>query len=235
MSTTITRHPEADTLMSYAAGSLPEPLAAAMAAHAAMCRHCCSELRDMELIGATLLAEAAAHDTQDGKVAAVPTPPPPVARARSEPPPAAAETAAGLPEPLARRCCLTLDSIPWKRLLPGVWHHHLPLSPGVRGDLRLVRIAPGRKLPTHGHGASELTLVLDGAFADEVGVYGRGDIQDIDYRTEHQPVADRKLGCICLIACDRSLRFKGWLGLLLRLFGPRRRSDGRGRAQAATS
>jgi putative transcriptional regulator len=233
MSTTITRHPEADTLMSYAAGSLPEPLAAAMAAHAAMCGECRRELRDMELIGSVLLAEAAAHDPADGKVAVPPARSPPVAPRHDGPLPAAA-TAAGLPEPLASKCCLTLDTIPWKRLLPGVWHHRLPLSPGVRGDLRLVRIAGGRKLPMHGHGASELTLVLDGAFADEVGVYRRGDIQDIDYRTEHQPVADRKLGCICLIACDRALRFKGWRGMLLRLFGPRRR-DGRGRAQAATS
>jgi len=233
MSTTITRHPEADTLMSYAAGSLPEPLAAAMAAHAAMCGECCRELRDMELIGVALLAEAAVPDPPGGKLAAPPAPPLPVAPAPGQPSPAAA-TATGLPEPLASKCCLTLDSIPWKRMLPGVWHHRLPLSPGVRGDLRLVKIAAGRKLPTHGHGASELTLVLDGAFSDEIGEYRRGDIQDIDYRSEHQPVADRKLGCICLIACDRSLRFKGWLGLLLRLFGPRRKG-GQGRAQPATS
>jgi putative transcriptional regulator len=235
MSTTITRHPEADTLMSFAAGSLPEPLSAAMAAHAAMCGDCCRELRDMELIGAALLAEAAATPgALDDKVAVPPAPPPPVAPPPGQPSPAA-RTATGLPEPLASKCCLTLDSIPWTRMLPGVWHHRLPLSPGVRGDLRLVRIAAGRKLPTHGHGASELTLVLDGAFSDEIGEYRRGDIQDIDYRREHQPVADRKLGCICLIACDRPLRFKGWFGLLLRFFGPRRKRRAQGRAQPAPS
>ena len=33
MSKTIMRHPDPATLMSFAAGSLPEPLAAVMAAH----------------------------------------------------------------------------------------------------------------------------------------------------------------------------------------------------------
>jgi putative transcriptional regulator len=104
-----------------------------------------------------------------------------------------------------------------------MWHHRLALSPGVRGDLRLVKLVAGRRLPAHGHGGSELTLVLDGAFADETGEYFRGDIQDIDDQTEHRPAADRKLGCICLIANDRGLRFKGLLGLLSRLLRGRRR------------
>jgi len=200
-----------------------------------MCRDCRGELHDMELIGAALLAEAAPRDAPGGKVAAPPAPPRPAVPMPSRPLPAAG-SAGILPEPLASRCCLTLDTIPWKRFVPGVWHHRLPLSPGVRGDLRLIRLAPGRRMPLHGHGGSELTLVLDGAFIDTSGEYRRGDIQDVDYRTDHRPMGDKKLGCVCLIASDRQPRFKGWFGLLLRLFGPRpRRGDGRGRAQPATS
>ena len=52
-------------------------------------------------------------------------------------------------------------------------------------------IAAGRKLPTHGHGASELTLVPDGAFTDEIGEYRQGDIQDIDL-SDRAPAGGRQ-------------------------------------------
>ena len=120
-----------------------------------------------------------------------------------------------LPEPIARQYGLTFDSIPWKRLAPGVWHHRLPLSPGVKGDLRLLKIVAGRQMPEHGHGGEELTLVLEGAYADDSGQYCRGDVQDVDDEIEHRPVADRNTGCICLIASERPAKFKGIVERLL--------------------
>ena len=70
-------------------------------------------------------------------------------------------------------------------------------------------------MPDHGHGGSELTLVLDGAYADETGEFRRGDIQDVDDEVEHRPVADKELGCICLIASERPARFKSLVGRLM--------------------
>jgi putative transcriptional regulator len=61
----------------------------------------------------------------------------------------------------------------------------------------------------HGHRGSELTLVLAGAFADATGAYHRGDVQDPDDETEHQPAADKESGCICLIASERPPRLIG--------------------------
>ena len=120
-----------------------------------------------------------------------------------------------LPPTIARHFGLTCDSIPWKRLGPGIWHHRLALSPATVGDLRLLKIAAGRKMPDHGHGGSELTLVLDGAYIDETGAYLRGDMQDVDDEVDHQPVADSKTGCICLIASEQPARFNGfWVRLL---------------------
>ncbi len=72
-------------------------------------------------------------------------------------------------------------------------------------------------MPDHGHGGAELTLVLDGAYADQTGEYGAGDIQDVDENVEHTPMADSGTGCICLIASESPARFKGWIG---RLFQP---------------
>ncbi len=211
MSEAIRRHPEAATLMSYAAGTLCEPLAAVVTAHLAMCGNCRHEVEDLELIGAGLLGAIAPAVGPTIRIPQRPldcetlTDAPVVERRRTD----------HLPAPIAQVYGLSFDTIPWKRLGPGVWHHRLELSAGVEGDLRLLKIGPGREMPDHGHGGSELTLVLDGAYTDETGEYRRGDLQDADEDFEHRPVADKTVGCVCLIASERPARFKSIVGKLL--------------------
>lgn len=213
MTSHIQRHPDSATLMFFVAGGLAEPLAAATAGHLSMCAICRSEVRDLELIGAALLqaepcSEASAPVTACG--------PPPDG---SEAPVAGATSydvqRDALPEPIARRYGITLDTVRWKRLGPGVLHHRLALSPGVEGDLRLLKIAAGARMPEHGHGGGELTLVLHGAYRDETGCYRRGDLQDVGEEIEHRPIADEETGCVCLIASERPARFKGIIGRVL--------------------
>jgi putative transcriptional regulator len=211
--TTIICHPDPATLMSFAAGTLAEPLAAVVAAHVDMCEACRCEVDDLDLVGALLLAEVAPGR---GAVSRAPATLPVIARAEADVGPGRhADPSGRLPRRLAAAYQLSFDSIPWKRLGPGVWHHRLPLGAGGRGDLRLLKIGPGRVMPDHGHGGGELTLVLDGAYSDETGTFRRGDIQDIDESVEHTPVADRDTGCICLIASERPARFKGLVGRLI--------------------
>lgn len=211
MTTEINHHPDEATLMSYSAGTLAEPLAAVVAAHVSMCSRCRADVADMELLGATLLLS----EPVAGGSLAVPKRPMEVSvaglqRAASEP--------SLLPHPIAAAYGLSLDTIPWKRLGPGVWHHKLPLTASGSGDLRLLRIGPGRAMPDHGHGGSELTLVLDGAYSDITGTYRRGDIQDVDEEIDHKPVVDKGGECICLIASEHPARFKSLIGRLIQPF-----------------
>lgn len=205
----IKHHPDDATIVSYAAGTLTEALSAIVAAHISMCPRCRDEVKDLELLGATLMLS-----TNDiGSPLAVPTAPETVVVAQPK-----LETAnSGLPIPIARAYGLSAAAIPWKRLGPGIWHHRLALNPGVTGDLRLLRIGPGRRMPDHGHGGAELTLVIDGAYSDVTGIYRRGDIQDLDESIEHQPIVDQAAPCVCLIASEHPARFKG---LFSRLFQP---------------
>jgi len=201
--TTIRHHPDSATLMSFAAGALAEPLAAACSVHASMCATCREALRDMELLGAALLG------TTDGSGARVRAPVKPLeTQERPERDSLKKASANELPPPLARKYGLALDQIPWKRLAPGVWQHHLALSPGAQGELYFIKLAPGCRLPLHGHTGAELTVVLTGAFSDVSGEFRRGDLQDID-KIEHQPLGDRDEGCICLVAAEGPYLLKG--------------------------
>ena len=211
----IKHHLDPATLMAYSAGTLGEALSAVASAHIEMCPQCRKEMRGLDMVGAMMLealrvnADAAmmrpASIASAGMVVALPL------RDQAR----AAPTDMDTPANFARRIGVDLASVAWRRLGPGVWHHRIKLSPGVQGDLRLLKIAPGKRMPMHGHGGTELTLVLDGAYHDESGCYRGGDVQDIDGDEEHLPIADEKLGCICVVASERPARYKNIVNRLL--------------------
>jgi putative transcriptional regulator len=70
-------------------------------------------------------------------------------------------------------------------------------------------------VPDHGHNGIEMTLVLQGSFADETGTFGVGDLEVADEELEHTPVAGEGLPCICLAATDAPLRFRTLMPRLL--------------------
>ncbi len=202
---TIKFHPAPENLLSCAAGSMPEALAAVMASHMAMCPRCRRELAIFDEVGAALLEELAPE-----KVKAAPGLPGRVSAAATgwvqD-----AEVSGDVPEPLRAVVGARLDEIKWRRLAPGVWVHTVALSEHSKASLRFIRVAPGLRLPDHGHSGSELTLVLQGRFDDAFGSYGVGDVLEMDEGSEHSPVAAPGGDCICLIASEGPARYSGFL------------------------
>ena len=98
-------------------------------------------------------------------------------------------------------------------LAPGVRHAVLLRGP-TEGTLRLLRVRPGTALPRHAHRGTKLTLVLEGAFADETGRHGPYDLVEVEGEESHRPVAEEPADCVCLIATEGRLRFGGLLGAL---------------------
>jgi putative transcriptional regulator len=203
---TITRHLDEATLMSFAAGSLPQALAAVAAAHVSMCAHCRDEVAFLERVGATLLADL------PGAPMARPGPAMPAIDEPLRGPVSAPD--GEVPAPLARLVGRSLDAVRWRWIAPGLWH--LPLSIGGPGALQLLKGSPGVRVPEHGHGGGELTLVLRGALLDRSGRYGPGDVADIDEDVEHHsPSADPDAGCICVVANEQPSRFRNLVARLL--------------------
>jgi putative transcriptional regulator len=207
----IAHHLDDATLMSCAAGTLPPALAAVAASHIGQCRHCREALAQAERIGGALLASLAPVSLTDAE--------PPMLPDGSMPAPsrqiAAPAPAGEVPSPLARLVGGSLDAVRWRPLGLGVWHHRVPLAGPGGGDLRLIKVSPGRGLPAHGHNGAELTLVLRGAYQDEIGRFAQGDVADLDEAVAHRPVADATTGCICVLACERPARFHGLLARLM--------------------
>lgn len=204
MTSSISHHPDAVTLVDYATGALAPSLAAVVATHLLLCSKCRMGVRTLEAVGGALL------DGRNEHGAALPPAPVPATRASEAATPG--DSVQGLPRAALEAFGLG-EAIPWKPLGLGV--RHCRIRTGLRGgDLRLMKIAPGTAVPEHGHGGTELTLVLAGAFADATGTYRRGDVQDVDGDVEHQPRVTPDAECICLVASVAPARFTTLVGRL---------------------
>ena len=213
---TINHHPDIATLMAFSAGSLDEPYATVVATHLAMSEGGRHTLRGINAIGGALLESEAEARMSAGSLDRL------MGALGGDPievsPPV--QEGAGVPLPLQRYLPNGLDGVRWKWTGPGVATADLDWGKDGKSRLMLLRVAAGRRVPEHGHGGQELTLILQGAYRDRFGVFAVGDIADHDEDVEHQPIAEPGEDCICLVAVDAKLTFRGRLMRALQpLFG----------------
>lgn len=199
--------PEA-MLVAYAAGSLEHPFALIVAAHVSLCEECRAQLGAHEAVGGALLETQPKHAVSTSMKEAILAQLDDVPLAEPDP---AYERSGAYPGPVVQ----ALKGAPprWKAVGGGV--RQALLHADDNGSARLLYIPPGKAVPDHGHNGIELTLVLQGAFSDETGRFGVGDLEVADDTLEHTPVAEHGAPCICLAATDAPLRFNSLIPRLL--------------------
>ncbi|MDC7806984.1 ChrR family anti-sigma-E factor [Luteimonas sp BLCC-B24] len=203
-------HPDPSTVLAYAAGSLPTAFAAVLAAHLEVCPSCRAAVRDAERAGARLVEQQdgaalspGARDALRARLGGTAMAPRPLLH-ESTP----VHDPDLLPGPLQPFFGPRYSTLRWRRVVPGV--QYLRAEADTDGGLMLLRIAPGRGIPLHRHAGHELTMILDGAYADALGRFGAGDVADLDEDVEHQPVTVPGRPCICVAATEAPMRFHGW-------------------------
>lgn len=209
-------HLDDATLTRFAAGDLDEAFAVVVASHIDMCEDCRTRLRTAREVGGQLLEDtpktALSEGALDRLMAKIDA-----GMAAPDSAPTQIRTAKGdVPLPLSRYIGANLADVPWRTVAPGIRKKVIPLK-STDSSLYMLHIGEGREMPEHGHGGNELTLVLSGAYRDAMGVFGPGDIADLDEDVEHQPKVEPGASCICLVATERPTRFKG---LIARMFQP---------------
>lgn len=239
----INHHLDEATLVSYAAGAISQSMALVIACHISMCQACRERVANTESIGGMLLEsldDAEINDSAlenllsrlDDEQAAIAS----LGSKEfslSKPlningeehtkssidqqlkHPKNNRQSAEIPKPLQYFIGDSLDAVDWKSIVPGICYFDLPCKAERGGVSRLMRIAPGKSMLLHTHDGNELTLILRGSIADEVGRFRVGDIADLDSDIEHQPLVDSDEECICLVATDAPLKFKTLLGKIV--------------------
>ncbi|MEO1013775.1 MAG: ChrR family anti-sigma-E factor [Pseudomonadota bacterium] len=217
----ISHHPKTETLAEYAAGRVDEARSVVVSTHLALCAECRLAVADFEALGGACLEEVEPVSMKEGAMASfwerageqdV------FAREQATAPIAANDFDFAAAQPLQAYLSSPIDQIKWRPVAPGVSQHVLNAEGYRQGVLRLLKIAPGTQLPKHTHKADELTLILRGAYRDEIGEFRPGDLADLDDEAEHTPTAFGDEDCICLIATSAPLVFKDLMGRIVQPF-----------------
>jgi putative transcriptional regulator len=210
-------HPEDDLLAAYAAASLPLSQALCISVHLEHCSECTKNLQRFNQLGSELMLRLQ------------PAPPSPELKNNlfdlidqlsiddASNVTVTSQTNTNnqsLPRCLHQFIKTGYEDIPWKRLSPDI--HSYELCRGQNNaKVELLRIKPGGTSGTHTHMGDEYTVILEGSFSDESGLYRQGDFLVRDSRHKHTPVATIDKECICLAVTEAPIQLTGFFGRLL--------------------
>jgi len=214
----IRHHPSGEILAGYAAGSISPGQALVVGLHIDACAQCRNEVALLNGLGGSLLAQAAPMALSEGALERM------LGRLDKEPAPARTQNA--LPDFLARFDIpkRLQDSDIGKRrwLAPGIWF--APIEAEPRGEQRtyLIYGDKGRLLPQHTHPGQELTVVLKGAYTDDLGHFARGDFAEADETISHAQRVTDDGECLCLITSAGPMMPAGLIARLVQSYAARR-------------
>lgn len=213
MSETIKHHISDEILMRYSAGTLPEAFSLLVAAHVSLCDTCRAQVEACDAVGGAVLERDAGTEMSAESLEAT------LARIESGSIVVPQELRARcgvLPSPLQDYVGGSVDDVRWRGIGMGVKQAILPTS--KEATARLLYIPAGVAVPDHSHRGLEMTMVLQGAFADEEDRFARGDVEMADQDLTHTPVAEMGADCICLAVTDAPLKFSGLIPKLAQPF-----------------
>lgn len=186
----------------YVAGNLPLPAHVLVAAHLEIRTENRPLVTALEDMAGGLLEETTpmAVDDRESRLAAI-------FSSGDVGAPVARRPRSVMPAVLQDFVGFDVDDVPWRTKLPGLREYDLGEIDGCHATMFWIK--PGRKIPAHTHEGSELSLVLDGAFHDFTGRFGRGDIAVADESIDHRPTAETDRPCIGFAVTDAPLRLTG--------------------------
>jgi putative transcriptional regulator len=207
-----TNHPQEELLAAYSAGSLPLSQALCISTHIERCADCGRKLQRLNRVGSELMQQLepapASADVKKKLFARLDT------LIENDAEATTAQPASSIPRCLRQFVHGDYDELPWRRVSGDI--HSVELCRDFNGaKVELLKIKPGGAAHTHTHLGDEYTVILEGAFSDESGLYARGDFLLRDHKDRHTPVATRDRECICLAVTEGPIQFTGFFNRLL--------------------
>ncbi|MBS3803839.1 MAG: ChrR family anti-sigma-E factor [Oleiphilaceae bacterium] len=206
-------HPDSCSLMEFSAGNLTEPHALCIRLHLDKCHQCRSRVDMMESLGAVMMEQqpqiSVATSTFDSILARIDQGSQELEQERPR-------VKSG---PLEKLLGTDLDGLPWKRQIGDV--SILDISdrfPDQPERVVMQKLTAGGKAPAHTHRGEETTIVLQGAFSDNKGVFNQWDFVVLDQEDNHKPVALEGDDCITLSVLSAPVRLTGTFTRLLNPF-----------------
>jgi len=212
-------HPSIEILTDYAAGSLPLAHSLCVSTHLEHCQECQQQIRKLEMLGShlfdqTKMEKRQLSDLKDSFFKKLKEQPTQKNNIEEQAPSSSQWDDYPIPSSLRQFITKGYDDLTWLRLSPSFKIATLYNEEGG-AQIALTRVKAGAHMPTHTHTGDEITLVLEGAFSDESGVYRQGDFINRDASHKHKPIVTKDAECICLTVLDAPIEFTGWFTRLL--------------------
>jgi len=214
----IRHHPSGDLLASYAAGGLDAGATLVVGSHVEVCAECRSEISLLNGVGGMLLAKLEPVSLSEGALERA------LKRLGDDRAPQRA--------PAPRPRFLNGFEIP-KRLqsqqigaklwlAPGIWFAPVKAEHETETCTYLIYGAKNKTLPKHTHPGRELTVVLHGAYTDELGHFATGDFAEADDSISHAQIVSPDGECLCLISSDGAMKPEGFVARFVQSFAGHR-------------
>lgn len=210
-------HPEYDDLLEFSAGTIAPSIGLCISVHLECCEQCRQQLARMDALGGMMFEQLAPEPVDDSLLDAI------FHQIDSK-----ADSSAGtvhldtdddyLPHSVRKLVGYDLDSLKWRKHGSKVHSSILLSHDGLNASL--IRIQAGAAIPSHDHRGREYTVVLEGSFSDDSGVYRHGDFVLRHPDEPHSPTATADQDCLCLVVLDAPMRFKNPLYELANRLNP---------------
>jgi putative transcriptional regulator len=209
---TIKNHPADELMTSYSAASLPLSQALCVSVHLEHCNECSQKLQRLNQVGSELM-----HQLK---------PSPPTSDLKEQLLDKLDDITLddekihynsndkSVPRCLQQFIKAGYDELSWSRISLDIQSYEICRDRG-KAKVELLRIKPGGTSSTHTHTGDEYTVVLEGSFSDESGLYRKGDFLVRNESHRHTPVATSDRECICLAVTEAPIQLTGFFGRLL--------------------
>ena len=214
----IRHHPSGDLLASYAAGGLNAGAMLVVGSHVEVCADCRSEIALLNGLGGLMLAGLEPVSLSEGALERA------LKRLGEDRPPRRVHAPRPrflngfeIPKRLENH---EIGARLW--LAPGIWFAPVQAERETETCTYLVYGAKNKTLPKHTHPGRELTVVLHGAYTDELGDFATGDFAEADDTISHAQVVTADSECLCLISSDGPMKPEGFTARLVQSYAGRR-------------
>lgn len=203
--TMINHHPDIRILSEYSSGSLSLAQSTCVSVHLHFCESCQRQYKQLQQVGGAMFDRLPPQQVDGSALDQV------LSRLDEEPALTFSREAAndGRPPLVERLMQGDYEDLEWKRMNAALQISRLRTG-DPDNEFALYHIKAGGSIPKHTHRGTELTLVLEGSFSDEQGVYQQGDFIERDAADVHTPTAAQSTDCICIGVLDAPIRFKPW-------------------------